>query len=66
MKPAVERQSPRRSFFKSLGTAAAGTVVASLVTEADLEALPQNVQRSSMPSQLKITDMRVAPSWALP
>jgi L-alanine-DL-glutamate epimerase-like enolase superfamily enzyme len=43
-----------------LGTAAAGTAVASLVTDADLEAQPQNVQKNSIPSQLKITDMRVA------
>jgi L-alanine-DL-glutamate epimerase-like enolase superfamily enzyme len=60
MKPAVRRQLGRRSFFKSLGTAAAGTAAASLVTDADLEAQPQNVQKNSIPSRLKITDMRVA------
>src|SRR5687768_16567009 len=60
MKPSVQRQRDRRSFFKSLGTAAAGTAAASLVTDADLEAQPQNVQKNSIPSVLKITDMRVA------
>jgi L-alanine-DL-glutamate epimerase-like enolase superfamily enzyme len=60
MKSAVTRQFGRRSFFKSFGTAAAGTAAASLVTDADLEAQPQNVQTRSIPSQLKITDMRVA------
>jgi L-alanine-DL-glutamate epimerase-like enolase superfamily enzyme len=60
MKPAVQRQLDRRAFFKSLGTAAAGTAAASLVTEADLEAQPQNVQKNSIPSALKITDLRVA------
>ncbi len=60
MKPAVERQVGRRSFFKSLGSAAAGAGAMSLLTDADLEAQPQNVQKNSIPSQLKITDMRVA------
>ena len=60
MKPAVERQLDRRSFFKSLGSAAAGAGALSLLTDADLEAQPQNVQRNSIPSELKITDLRVA------
>jgi L-alanine-DL-glutamate epimerase-like enolase superfamily enzyme len=61
MKPAVRRLHDRRSFFKSMGGAAAGMGAASfLLTDADLEAQPKNVQRASAPSQLKITDLRVA------
>lgn len=60
MKPAVERQLDRRSFFRSAGTAAIGAGAMSLLTDFDLEAQPQNVQKNSIPSQLKITDMRVA------
>jgi len=60
MKPAVERLLDRRSFFTSMGKAAAGASAFGLLTDADLEAQPQNVQRNSVPSQLKITDMRVA------
>src|SRR6185295_7676606 len=60
MKPAVERLLDRRSFFTSMGKAAAGASAFGLVTDADLEAAPQNVQRNSIPSQLKITDLRVA------
>jgi L-alanine-DL-glutamate epimerase-like enolase superfamily enzyme len=60
MKPAVQHQLGRRSFFKSFGSAAVGAGAMSLVTDADLEAQPQNVQKNSIPSQLKITDLRVA------
>jgi L-alanine-DL-glutamate epimerase-like enolase superfamily enzyme len=60
MKPAVQRLLDRRSFFTSMGKAAAGASAFALVTDADLEAAPQNVQRNSIPSQLKITDLRVA------
>ena len=60
MKPAVERLLDRRSFFTSMGKAAAGASALGLLTDADLEAQPQNVQRNSIPSQLKITDLRVA------
>jgi L-alanine-DL-glutamate epimerase-like enolase superfamily enzyme len=60
MKPAVERLVDRRSFFKTFGSAAVGAGAMSLLTDGDLEAQPQNVQRSSIPSDLKITDMRVA------
>ncbi|MCX6614635.1 MAG: twin-arginine translocation signal domain-containing protein, partial [Acidobacteria bacterium] len=46
----------RRGFLKSLGsTAAAGLVVGE-----ELEAYPQNVNRNSKPSELRITDMRIA------
>ncbi len=44
----------RRSFLK------AGGLGAGLGLVADLEAYPQNVNRNSKPSELKITDMRVA------
>ena len=44
----------RRSLL-STGAAAAG-----LGLLADLEAYPQNVNRNSIPSDLKITDMRIA------
>jgi L-alanine-DL-glutamate epimerase-like enolase superfamily enzyme len=60
VKPSVQRLLDRRSFFKSMGSAAAGASAFSLLTDADLEAAPQNVQRNSIPSELKITDMRVA------
>jgi L-alanine-DL-glutamate epimerase-like enolase superfamily enzyme len=60
MKPAVERLLDRRSFFTSMGKAAAGASAFGLIRDADLEAAPQNVQRNSIPSQLKITDLRVA------
>jgi L-alanine-DL-glutamate epimerase-like enolase superfamily enzyme len=60
MKPAVQRLLDRRSFFKSMGTAAAGASAFGVLTEGEIEAAPQNVQRNSIPSDLKITDMRVA------
>src|SRR5579864_4161231 len=44
----------RRSFLK------AGAMGAGLGLFADLEAYPQNVNRNSKPSDLKITDMRIA------
>src|SRR3982751_5048564 len=44
----------RRSFLRR-GAAAAG-----LGLLADLEAYPQNVNRNSKPSDLKVTDMRIA------
>ena len=56
IKPAVQKLLDRRSFFKSLGTAAAAVAI----SNEELEAYPQNVQRNSKPSQLKITDLRVA------
>jgi L-alanine-DL-glutamate epimerase-like enolase superfamily enzyme len=60
MKPAVQRLLGRRSFFKSMGKAAAGASAFGLLTDADIEAAPANVQRNSIPSDLKITDLRVA------
>lgn len=64
MKPSVRRlieyQYDRRSFFKALGTTAVGVGAANWLTDEDIEAAPRNVQRNSVPSQLKITDLRVA------
>src|SRR5271169_2055114 len=44
----------RRSFLKT------GGMAAGLGLFTDLEAYPQNVNRNSKPSDLKITDMRIA------
>jgi len=60
LKPSVQSLVGRRSFFKSLGVGAAGASVASLVAETDVEAAVQNVNTNSRPSDLKITDLRVA------
>src|SRR5439155_26842568 len=59
MKPSLQRLIGRRSFFRSMGFAA-GAASSSLLTDADLEGAVQNVSRSSVPSQLRITDLRVA------
>src|SRR5213593_3500875 len=59
MKPSLQRLIGRRSFFRSMGVAS-GTASSSLLTDADLEGAVQNVSRSSVPSQLRITDLRVA------
>ncbi|HWQ31406.1 MAG TPA: mandelate racemase/muconate lactonizing enzyme family protein [Blastocatellia bacterium] len=64
MKPSVQRllSQPvnRRSFFKSLGSAAAGLGALGLLNSEEIEGAVRNVQRNSIPSQLKITDLRVA------
>jgi hypothetical protein len=49
-----ENSFGRRSFLKK------GGMAAGLGLFADLEAYPQNVNRNSKPSDLKITDMRIA------
>jgi len=59
MKSSVQRLIGRRSFFRSLSVAA-GAGAAGHLTNADLEGAVQNVNRHSAPSQLKITDLRVA------
>ena len=56
MKKAMERLVGRRGLFK----AGAGAATAALLSTADLEAYPQNTNTSSKPSELKITDMRMA------
>ena len=60
MKTAVKRQLDRRAFFRSAGAAAAGASAFGLLSDSELEGAVQNVNRSSIPSQLKITDLRVA------
>jgi L-alanine-DL-glutamate epimerase-like enolase superfamily enzyme len=60
MKAAVRRHLDRRTFFKSAGAAAAGASAIGWLAPRDLEATVQNVNPRSIPSQLKITDLRVA------
>jgi len=60
MKASVKRQLDRRTFFKSAGAAAAGATTFGLLGKGDLEGAVQNVNRNSIPSDLKITDLRVA------
>lgn len=56
MKKAMEKLVGRRGLFK----AGAGAATAAFLGTADLEAYPQNTNTSSKPSELKITDMRMA------
>lgn len=61
IKPSVKKLLDRRSFFKTSGSAAAGVSLASFFASSDdVEAAMQNVNRSSKPNDLKITDLRVA------
>jgi hypothetical protein len=64
MKPSVQRlltqPVSRRSFFRSLGSAAAGLGALGLLTDEEIEGAVRNVQRNSVPPQLRITDLRVA------
>src|SRR5215467_4967454 len=53
---AVNGVRGRRSFFKT----AAGALAAGLCVDETLEALPQNTNTNSKPSDLRITDMRIA------
>ena len=46
----------RRSFFKKAG----GALAAGMLVDESLEAYPQNTNTNSKPSDLRITDMRVA------
>jgi L-alanine-DL-glutamate epimerase-like enolase superfamily enzyme len=59
IKPSVERLLDRRGFFRSLGTGAAAAAGLTLTNE-ELEAYPQDVNRNSKPSELRITDLRIA------
>jgi L-alanine-DL-glutamate epimerase-like enolase superfamily enzyme len=60
MKSTVQELLGRRSFLKSLGVGAAGLGSARLWADAEPEAVLQRVNRNSIPSELKITDLRVA------
>ena len=67
MKPHLTKLLDRRSFFKSTGTAAAGVSLASYFnSNEDVEAATQNVNKASKPSELKITDLRVATLSGVP
>jgi L-alanine-DL-glutamate epimerase-like enolase superfamily enzyme len=56
MRPVSESAHARRSFLKGVG----GVLGAGFWAGQTLEALPQNVNTNSRPSDLKITDLRVA------
>ncbi len=60
MKSSLKRPLDRRTFFKSAGAAAAGASAIGILGDAELEGAVQNVNLSSIPSELKITDLRVA------
>jgi L-alanine-DL-glutamate epimerase-like enolase superfamily enzyme len=60
MKPSVKKLLDRRTFFKKAATGGAAVAAGSLVTDRDLEAAMQAVNTMSRPSDLKITDLRVA------
>jgi L-alanine-DL-glutamate epimerase-like enolase superfamily enzyme len=67
MKPTLKRLLDRRSFFKSTGSTAAGITLASYFRSSeDVEAATQNVNKASKPSELKITDLRVATLRGVP
>lgn len=58
-----EAACSRRSLFKTAGTAFAGLTLAGLVDapiEEQVACATQNVSRSSSPSELRITDLRIA------
>ena len=61
MKEALKKFLDRRDLFKVAGKAATGVGIASFfATSEDVEAAMQNVNKNSKPTELKITDMRVA------
>ncbi len=61
MKTALKKFLDRRDLFKVAGKAATGVGIASFfATSEDIEAAMQNVNKNSKPTELKITDMRVA------
>jgi L-alanine-DL-glutamate epimerase-like enolase superfamily enzyme len=60
MKRAVLHPTGRRSFFRATSAAAAGAAAAPWLSDEALEGAVQNVNKNSLPSQLKITDLRVA------
>jgi L-alanine-DL-glutamate epimerase-like enolase superfamily enzyme len=60
MKPGVSARLGRRAFVRSAGIAAAGASALSLASERDACAALGTVQTASKPSELRITDLRVA------
>jgi len=59
MNPSPKKARGRRSFFKTAAVAA-GACAASFWADEALEAATQNIRTNSKPSELKITDLRVA------
>lgn len=57
MKPGTRKLTDRRSFLKSAGV---GIAAAGFWANDTLDAITQNVNTNSRPSELKITDMRIA------
>ncbi|MEW5978718.1 MAG: mandelate racemase/muconate lactonizing enzyme family protein [Acidobacteriota bacterium] len=66
LKPSVQKFLDRRSFIKAAGAASAGISLASVFAGDDVEAAVQNVNKNSRPSDLKITDLRVATLKGVP
>jgi L-alanine-DL-glutamate epimerase-like enolase superfamily enzyme len=67
MKLSLRKLMDRRSFFRSTGAATAGLSLADLFASSqDVEAAMQNVNKNSRPSELKITDLRVATLRGVP
>ena len=66
-KSSLNKLWDRRSFFTSAGTAAAGaSLVNFFLSHRDVEAAMHNVNKNSRPSELKITDLRVATLKGVP
>ena len=67
IKSSLNRLCGRRTFFKSAGAASAGLSLANPWNGSDdMEAATQNVNKSSRPSDLRITDLRVATLTGVP
>jgi len=60
MKPGLASLVGRRTFFRQAGLAAVGAGALGFATEEDAEATLANVQTNSRPSDLRITDVRIA------
>ena len=60
MKKTVSRLFDRRSFLRRTASTGAAVAAGTFVTRHDLEGAMQNVTTASNPSQLKITDIRMA------
>lgn len=60
MKPTVKNLLDRRTFFKRSAATGGAVAAGSMVTNGDLEAAMQAVPQMSRPSELKITDLRIA------
>lgn len=60
MKPSTAKLAGRRSFLRSAAGAFAAGLSSSFWSDATLDGAVQNVNRNSKPSDLKITDLRIA------